>query len=32
MNMPIFTIWHFHDITEGPKEKSLQERDSCGTL
>ena len=25
-------IWHFHDITEWPKEKSLQERDSSSTL
>ena len=32
MNMPIFMMLHFHDITEWPKEKGLQERDSSGTL
>jgi hypothetical protein len=23
--MSIFSIWHFHDITEGPEEQRLQE-------
>ncbi len=23
--MSIFIIWHFHNITEGPKEQRLQE-------